>query len=134
MSVCSSVSPSFSHWKVMAGVIFLKKEGTGYWREGDQNCLAAGTISRTSRGRHRADSHLAARYTQAGGCSGRPKMDRFNTVPSSSASLLLLSLLSSLPPPLSLASLSSLSLSFFPSPAPTLSPTGAAHPREPQVW
>lgn len=34
--------------------------------EGDQNCLAAGMTRMTSRGRHRADSRLAARRRQVG--------------------------------------------------------------------
>lgn len=114
--ICLSAQVSFqaSLWKVMALVTFLKKQRMG-WTEGDRKCLSARMISRTSRGRHYADCHLCskvqARERGGPGCSGRSKMNRFNTVPPLLSPSL--SCLFSPPclPPLSLPSLFSLSLS-----------------------
>ena len=126
LSVCRSVSPGFSPWKGdLPGVIFPRKGRPDRW--------AAGMISMTSRGCHRADSHLTARYRRMGAMLRKAKDGSVQYRTPSSVSLPLPSLLFSPPSPVFPPSLSSLSLSFFPPLAPAPSPSWAVHPREPQV-
>lgn len=101
VSVCRRVSPGFWQWKVTAGCYSYKSKQGG-----------ARIIRSASRGRHRADARLPAWYRQGGAKEGQRWMDSILTPPlPRSVSHRLPSLLSSLPPPLSLPSLSSLHLS-----------------------
>lgn len=113
LSLCTSVIPGFSLEGDGSGDI--PKEAKNGWTEGDRKCLSARMISRTSRGRHYADCHLCskvqARERGGPGCSGRPKMNRFNTVPPLLSPSLPCLFSPPCLPPLSLPSLFSLSLS-----------------------
>ena len=100
---------------------FPERGWQGWSSPGRGDCLAAGMISKTSRGRHRADSRLSPSYRCVGGKLRKAKDGSIQYCTLSPVSRLLPSLLFSLPPPVFPPSLSS--LSFFPSLAPTPSPT-----------